>query len=510
MSAVPVLHRLFQLLTRSIRRVGPDAAFRNQREHLERFIVEHKEPHLSGLLLVPFLAAYGALPLAHHLRLMCFTVGGRPAGELEQELNTFLAEFPGHAEGQDLDLPPYGGATPERQEVAYLAGTLLNLLIRAKSAREKTRRLPRLLAQPTDDAQESPLRQEQDEDPLRGMDAEEASAGSATASDVVPEGCVLICNPEKLTTRLETEAGDSVWKPTLTQLGAARPLARVSAAMLPALDDLAREQPNFAQALRRIRTALHARLLKGRPVRTPPLLLYGPPGTGKNRLVRRLGEIFSVPVKTLSLAGSSDFLIVTGASRGWRNAAPGMVARGLADSPVANPLFVLDEIDKVYTSQQGSPLDRLLLLLEAESAREFIDDYAEVPLDASHATLIAMANDIEQLPAPLLSRFECIPVAPLDAAGRRVMVATVYRELWRENDYAGLLESEVDAAVVDQLAACGLNGRELKSAIAQAMEQACLALPLDGAVEPVQVGLAHLQLGHRPGPGRIGFVRERD
>jgi ATP-dependent Lon protease len=321
---------------------------------------------------------------------------------------------------------------------------------------------------------------------------------------------IFLCNQEKLSTRIQEEPAESFTRGIFAKLGEPKELARVTPKMLYELEKLVDEQPNFSLVIERIRTAMYLRALTRRPAQFAPILIYGPPGTGKTRFVRRLGEILGLYVNQITLAGGSDFAKISGSSRSWKSACVGDVVRGMADSKVANPLIVFDEIDKVCENQYGNPLDRILLLTETESARQFSDDFAEVPVDTSHASIIAMANEIEGLSAPLISRFELIPIAPLDEWGKRKMITTIYTELWQEECLAGLVAAQLDEPMVESLLKSKLSGRELKNSIRFALERACLSLSLDkarrGAI-PIHVKVNHLQLPKPAVSHGIGFFR---
>ena len=105
----------------------------------------------------------------------------------------------------------------------------------------------------------------------------------------------------------------------------------------------------------------------------------------------------------------------------------------------------------------------------------------EFPIDASYISVVATANDISHLPAPLLSRFLCLEVLPPDAAGRRVMAETVYAELRVDEPYGKLFAESLLPDVADFAATQQVSGRDIKRAMRFAMERACLALENDAA-----------------------------
>ncbi|GEM_PF-1842154 len=142
-----------------------------------------------------------------------------------------------------------------------------------------------------------------------------------------------------------------------------------------------------------------------------PLLLLGSPGVGKTRYTRRLSDISRVPWRLIGLAGRADNKDITGTARGWNSACPGIPLRTIAQEKVANPIILLDEIDKAGGSDHnGRVHDALIPLLERSSASTHQDEFLQVRTDLSHISWIATANSVAMLPGPLLSRFQTIMV----------------------------------------------------------------------------------------------------
>lgn len=323
-----------------------------------------------------------------------------------------------------------------------------------------------------------------------------------------------LCDPEKIDQRLETMEADCVWKKTIQSLKEPKKLEKISTnaeyeRIEQELTFLALEHPNFAEPTMHIASMVRLRALRKSYFNFKPMLVYGPPGSGKSRWVRKLCELLRLHRIAIDLSGSCDFLKVTGNSRGWKNAGPGEIVKGIAASENANPIIVLDEIDKTYINTQGNPLDRLLMLTEKETAIEFMDDYVEVPMNTSYCSIIAMANSLEPLPAPFLSRFSCYEIKHLDLDGRKIMAQIVYSELLQEENVRGLLTDTLNKEVINQLANSQLEGRALKSAIRKAIFRACEEIPM-GDSEHTNVNSVttkHLELTVRSVKNSIGFIR---
>ena len=170
------------------------------------------------------------------------------------------------------------------------------------------------------------------------------------------------------------------------------------------------EFPWFSSAIARIADDLRLRSLAPGPkwFHCRPLLLVGPPGIGKTRFARRLADLVGLGMRTISLAGSSDSLDLRGTSRGWSTSQPSAVLRTIRDHGMANPLILIDEVDKAATSgYNGRATDTLIGMIEAETARSWHDECLCRDVDISAVNWVLTANAITSLPGPLLSRL-CI------------------------------------------------------------------------------------------------------
>lgn len=193
-------------------------------------------------------------------------------------------------------------------------------------------------------------------------------------------------------------------------------------------------------------------LREGEPISMKPAILLGDPGSGKSRLVRRLVELLGVGVYRFDCAGSHDGMF-SGSPKAWHNSQASVPLRAVVVTRQANPVVMLDEIEKAGTgAHNGSLWSALTPFLERETSSRFRDTGIDADCDLSGVSYVATSNDDRSLPAPLRDRFRVIRVPNPTLVHLPALAQAVLRELAEERN---LDLAWVPAFEEDELAVIG-------------------------------------------------------
>jgi len=280
----------------------------------------------------------------------------------------------------------------------------------------------------------------------------------------------------------------------MLKAGGARFAVKLSG--VPAMDSLYEELPNFSEVLDDIRKQIALCASSNDPLELPPLLLVGEPGIGKTHFGRRLAQLLATGFGFVSMSAMTAGWILSGASSQWKNAKPGKVFDTLLHGSYANPVIVVDEIDKAGGDAQYDPLGALYGLLERDTASQFVDEFVEIPVDASNLVWIATANDAARIPEPILNRVNVYDIEAPDREGARRIAQSIYSEIRAGHDWGKAFPEAPARAVLDGLA--DLGPREMRRALMTAFGNAKLA-------ERDEIQLGDLSETRTAKKQRIGF-----
>jgi len=269
----------------------------------------------------------------------------------------------------------------------------------------------------------------------------------------------------------------------------------VKPSTLPEMERLFAELPNFTEVLEDIRKHLALCIDSNDSIELPPMLLLGGPGIGKTHFARRVAELLGTGFGFVPMSSLTAGWVLSGASSQWKNAKPGKVFDTFLNGDYANPVIVVDEIDKASGDGQYDPLGALYELLESQTATRFIDEFVELPIDASGAVWLATANDASRIPEPLLDRLTVYEIEAPDAEGARAIALNIYRDIRDAHDWGKRFPERPDDPALEKLAA--LPPREMRRALQGAFGTAKLAGRCELSADDIQDGRSRKQ--------RIGF-----
>lgn len=243
---------------------------------------------------------------------------------------------------------------------------------------------------------------------------------------------------------------------------------------LEALDELAKRFPNFPETIDVIRSAVALANLGNGILEIPPLLLVGSPGIGKTQLANELAGIFSTDFLEIRMETEQSGAGISGSSDFWSNTQTGKLFNLLTTGRTANPIVLLDELDKVNGDSRFNPIGGLYSLLERETAKRFEDQSIRgLKIDASAVTWMITSNDESQIPDPILSRVVVQHIRPPTHEESMMIANSIYASIRNSRPWGERFSSELSSNVAEKLA--NMEPRQMKVCLLNAFGKAAIA-----------------------------------
>jgi ATP-dependent Lon protease len=241
-----------------------------------------------------------------------------------------------------------------------------------------------------------------------------------------------------------------------------------------AFDDLAANYPNFQESIDLFKNAIALAKIGDGRLDIPPLLLVGPPGIGKTQVANEIARVLATDFVEIRMETEQSGASLTGSSEFWSNTQVGLVFKALTSGKTANPVIMLDELDKVSGDPRYDPYAGLYSLLERETAKRFEDQSLRgVTVDASGIIWIITANNMAMIPEPILSRVMVHQIRPPTPDESLGIAHRLYTSIRNVKAWGAHFEPQLRDEVAERLAE--MEPRRMKVSLLTAFGRAAIA-----------------------------------